>query len=528
MKDEDKTKAGLIKELKFLRVEQEKEVFKDIAEYKQAKEELEKLAKFPAENPYPVLRISKDGIVLYHNYSSESLLRYWHYQEGKPLQDSLFQFVLGALRDDDIKTVETEMGDKVIFLTFAPIIGKDFVNVYGLDITERKKNEEELRLHVAMMNNIAEGICLVGLDDLLIRWTNDRFAKIFGYEPGEMVGKHVDILNAPTEKTPSETRRSLVDTLKETGEWHGEIKNIKRDGTPFWCYASVSLFDHPEYGKVGVSVHTDITERKQAQEALQEAHDQLENQVAQRTEELEDANLKLQEIDQLKSMFIASMSHELRTPLNFITGFTDIILQEISGEINQEQRKQLLLVKNSASHLSSLINDLIDINKIETGIVQITVEKFDLSALSREIKDDFRIVADKKELVLSLEVPPTLLIKGEERRTKQILVNLISNALKFTDKGEIKIKIVKKDKIVEISVRDTGIGIRRREDMDKLFKPFSQINRLDKIREGTGLGLYLSKKNANLLGGDIMAESEFGKGSIFTLSLPLKYKKTKG
>jgi signal transduction histidine kinase len=103
----------------------------------------------------------------------------------------------------------------------------------------------------------------------------------------------------------------------------------------------------------------------------------------------------------------------------------------------------------------------------------------------------------------------------------------MSNAIKFTDRGEIKIKIVKKDNMVEIAVRDTGIGIRRREDMDKLFKPFSRINRPGKIGEGTGLGLYLSKKNANLLGGDIMVESEFGKGSVFTLILPLKYKETK-
>ncbi len=118
-----------------------------ITERKQAIEEIEKLAKFPTENPNPVLRISKDGTVLYHNYASESLLEHWHYQEGKPLQDRWFQFVLDALEDDDIKTVETEIGDKVISLTFAPIVEKGFVNVYGLDITERKRAEEELINH---------------------------------------------------------------------------------------------------------------------------------------------------------------------------------------------------------------------------------------------------------------------------------------------------------------------------------------------------------------------------------------------
>lgn len=118
--------------------------FIDITERKKAIEEIEKLAKFPTENPNPVLRISKDGTVLYHNYASESLLEHWHYKEGKPLQDRWFQFVLDVLKDDDIKTVETEIGDKVISLTFAPIVEKGFVNVYGLDITKRKKAEEQL------------------------------------------------------------------------------------------------------------------------------------------------------------------------------------------------------------------------------------------------------------------------------------------------------------------------------------------------------------------------------------------------
>ena len=125
--------------------------------------------------------------------------------------------------------------------------------------------EGKLRLHTAMMDNVTEGVYLIGMDDLIIKWTNEKFTRMFGYDPGEMVGKQVDIVNAPTESTPAETRMFIVDILKETGEWHGKVKNIKRDGTHFWCYANVSLFDHPEYGKVMLSVHTDITERKRAE-----------------------------------------------------------------------------------------------------------------------------------------------------------------------------------------------------------------------------------------------------------------------
>jgi len=202
------------------------------------------------------------------------------------------------------------------------------------------------------------------------------------------------------------------------------------------------------------------------------------------------------------------------------------MLKEISGEINHEQRRQLTLVKNHANHLLGLINDAIDINKIDAGKVEMAIEEFDLSVLSREIKDSFFLTTDKKGQKLSLEIPQTLLIESDRRRIKQILINLISNAIKFTARGEIKIKVIPKETTVEVSVRDNGIGIKK-ENMDKLFKSFSQIPNPGRIEEGTGLGLYLSKKNANLLGGDIIAESEWGKGSVFTLTLPLKYKEDK-
>jgi len=143
------------------------------------------------------------------------------------------------------------------------------------EITERKLAKEDLRLHAAMMDNVSEGVYLIGLDDLLIKWTNEIFTRMFGYDPGEMIGKHVDIVNAPTERTPAETRISIMDVLKETREWQGEVRNIKRDGTHLWCYANVSLFDHPEYGKVIMSVNTDITKRKEAEETLRESEEKF-------------------------------------------------------------------------------------------------------------------------------------------------------------------------------------------------------------------------------------------------------------
>jgi signal transduction histidine kinase len=248
---------------------------------------------------------------------------------------------------------------------------------------------------------------------------------------------------------------------------------------------------------------------------------ELEQRVAERTKELAQANLQLKELDRLKSMFIASMSHELRTPLNSIIGFTGIMLQGMAGEITGEQRKQLTMVKNSAHHLLALINDIIDVSKIEAGKVELAIEEFDLSALAQEVRDSFTVAAEEKGLKLSLDMPERLIIESDKRRVKQVLMNLVGNAVKFTDRGEIEIEVAKREGRAEVSVRDTGIGIRE-EDMGKLFKPFSQIPVEGAPREGTGLGLYLSRRIANLLGGETEAESEFGKGSKFTFTVPIK------
>lgn len=139
---------------------------------------------------------------------------------------------------------------------------------FASDITDRKLAENAEKLHLSVMETVAEGIFLVGAEDKVIKWTNCNFEEMFGYASGEMIGMHVDKLNAPTEKTPAETRSSIVDSMLKTGEWHGEIKNIKKDGTHFWCHAHVSNLDHPEFGKVMVSAHTDINDRKQTEEAL--------------------------------------------------------------------------------------------------------------------------------------------------------------------------------------------------------------------------------------------------------------------
>ncbi len=151
-----------------------------------------------------------------------------------------------------------------------PEHGRIWASVHD-DITDRKRAEDALKLDAAILQNVPGGIYLVGLDDGIIKYANPRFERMFGYDPGEMVGKHVAIVNAPTAQTPEGTKAAIVGILRETEEWHEEIENVKKDGTRFWCQADVSLFDHPEFGRVGVSVHTDITDRKRAEEQLARA-----------------------------------------------------------------------------------------------------------------------------------------------------------------------------------------------------------------------------------------------------------------
>ena len=232
---------------------------------------------------------------------------------------------------------------------------------------------------------------------------------------------------------------------------------------------------------------------------------------------------KAQEADRLKSAFLASMSHELRTPLNSIIGFTGILLQGLVGELNPEQDKQLHMVQNSAKHLLELINDVLDISKIEAEQMSIFIEQFDLHALIEQVVRSVTPLADRKHLPLRMEISPQVgQISSDRRRVEQILINLLNNAIKFTDQGEVLLRSEVNDSFIETRISDTGIGIKE-EDLKLLFKPFQQVNTgLSRQYEGTGLGLAICKRLVEKLGGEISVESEWGKGSTFTFSLPLE------
>ncbi|MDA0190526.1 MAG: ATP-binding protein, partial [Proteobacteria bacterium] len=263
-----------------------------------------------------------------------------------------------------------------------------------------------------------------------------------------------------------------------------------------------------------VGVIVDITPLKEAEAALREA------------------TLRAESADRLKSAFLATMSHELRTPLNSIIGFTGIVLQGLAGPLNDEQQKQLGMVRDSARHLLALINDVLDISKIEAGELKVAREPFDAAASARKVLDIVRPLAEKKGLNLVATLPATPVdMIGDARRVEQILLNLIGNAIKFTEAGEVRLTLElppgqtdaspePSTPAIRLRIADTGIGIQP-EEMALLFTPFRQIDSaLSRKHEGTGLGLAICRRLADLMGGRIEAESRWQEGSTFTVTLP--------
>lgn len=254
---------------------------------------------------------------------------------------------------------------------------------------------------------------------------------------------------------------------------------------------------------------------------LQTINQEMEERIKKRTFELAEAMERAQTADRLKSTFLATMSHELRTPLNSIIGFTGIILQGLTGPLNEEQNKQLRMVQDSARHLLALINDVLDISKIEAGQLSLSNQSFNLRNSICKMADLVYPMAKKKGLVLKLDISDDISdYFSDQRRLEQVILNLFNNAVKFTEKGEIRISCRIVNGTYVISVADTGIGIRA-EDISALFQPFHQIDSgLSRKHEGTGLGLSISKKLIDMMNGNIEVSSRPGEGSTFSIILP--------
>jgi signal transduction histidine kinase len=238
--------------------------------------------------------------------------------------------------------------------------------------------------------------------------------------------------------------------------------------------------------------------------------------------EIADKSAQLEAASRHKSEFLANMSHELRTPLNAIIGFSEILAEKMFGDINEKQTEYLKDILESGRHLLSLINDILDLSKIEAGRMELELSEFDLPQAIENALILVRERASRRGIRLASTIDKRLgRIGGDERKVKQVLLNLLSNALKFTPEGgRIDVGARLEGDMAEVSVADTGVGIAP-EDQDAVFEEFRQVGTADKKAEGTGLGLALSRKFIELHGGKIWVKSQVGAGSTFSFTLPL-------
>jgi PAS domain S-box-containing protein len=400
---------------------------------------------------------------------------------------------------------------------------------------EREQTEEALRASERKYRELvmlANSIILRWSRDGRITFLNEFGQRFFGYAESEIAGRHVVGTIVPeTESTGRDLRPLMEQICADPKSFERSLnENVRRGGVRAWIDWTnrVVLDDQGQIEEI-LSIGSDVTDRKRAEEEIRRLHEDLqrhaqdlEERVRQRTAELVVAKERAESADRLKSAFLATMSHELRTPLNSIIGFTGILLQGLVGGLNPEQKKQLAMVRDSARHLLDLINDVLDISKIEAGQLQLCPEGFDLGASAEKVVHAIQPLAQRKGIALTLTAPAVaVVIHNDRRRAEQVLFNLLSNAIKFTEHGSVDVSYGRRESEVLIEVRDTGIGIKP-EELPVLFKPFSQIDTgLTRKYEGTGLGLSICKRLVELMGGRIWVDSQPSVGSTFAFTLPL-------
>jgi PAS domain S-box-containing protein len=336
---------------------------------------------------------------------------------------------------------------------------------------------------------------------------NSQTETLFGYTREELLGQPVELLVPARlrDKHPDHRSHYFTEPRVRPMGTGPEIYGMHKDGHEFPVEISLSPLETEEGLLVNGSIR-DVTDRKRAERTLQ------------------GKNIELEHASLAKDRFLAGMSHELRTPLNAIIGFTGTLLMRLPGPLTADQEKQLQTVQRSAKQLLSLINDLLDLAKIESGTVELHLEPVVCQSVVQEVATALRPLAETKGLGFDVQVPAAdLVVRTDRRALSQILLNLTNNAIKFTEHGQVCLELHQHQadgqRRTEIRIRDTGIGIQP-EDQVKLFHAFTQVDGSTKRRyDGTGLGLHLSQKLAELLSGHITLQSAYGTGSTFTLVL---------
>jgi len=419
----------------------------------------------------------------------------------------------------DGREIDTDSSATVLYDSSGNPVG--IINVVR-DINDRKRAEETLKESEEKFRTFMDTASdLMNITDRAgnITDVNESMARILGYSKEDLIGMHFTQI-LPLKTFERDFKPPFEKFIKRGGEIAFDTAFTTKDGKEVYGeLRTVAIHDRRgRYAGSRVVFH-DLTERRKAKEELQEKNEQLEAQ----REELVRKATELEMVNQAKSEFLASMSHELRTPLNAVIGFSELMLDGIPGEINDEQRGCVNDILDSGKHLLNLINDILDLSKVEAGKIELKLQNLNIANVVSGVVQIMKPVLDKNRQEIEISVMQGLpKVRGDKNRLEQILLNLLSNASKFTDQGgRVRIHVGREGDYCQVAVIDTGIGIKK-EAQEHMFEAFIQGETLsDRKKEGTGLGLTLTRQFVEAIGGRIWMESEYGKGSTFIFTLPL-------
>jgi len=488
---------------------------RDVTERKLAEAEIAQLAKFPGENPNPVLRISSDGVVLYNNAASARLLEAWQAEGTEGLPEIWLETIGRAVETGTTQRFEGEYDDTVFSFTVASVADAGYVNVYGDDVTERNKArrglQDTLQFNESIISSAGDGIVVYDRQKNYVVW-NPAMEELTGVPATNVLGRRALTPYAPSAREGLDALldRALTGETVETGERQYRVDASGRAGWVEIMYTPLRDIDDAITGVIGIV--RDVTEQKRAEQEIQQLNAELERRVAQRTAELEAANRELE-------AFTYSVSHDLRAPLRGMDGFSQILLEDYAAILDDQGKDYLNRVRAASQRMALLIDDLLKLSRVTRS--ELRQQRVNLSELARTVMAELE--SEEPERSASVTIEEGMAVQGDKQLMQLVLENLLGNAWKFTHEvsdAAIEFGTMEIDGERSYFVRDNGAGF----DMaygDKLFQPFQRLHTEEEF-PGTGIGLATVQRIINRHGGKVWAEGTVDDGAVFYFTLAIK------